>query len=373
MNGILGMSQLLLTKNLDDTQRHYAETIKRSGDALLLLINDILDFSKIEAGKLAMEMREFDLMPMLTDLGNLMQETAREKGIDLRMDLPDNGKIMVTGDEYRLRQVLLNLLSNGIKFTDQGEVSLNVSKKMHSETESLFRFEVSDTGIGISRDEMKTIFDTFSQADNSTTRRFGGTGLGLSISSQLVSLMGGEIEVDSEEGRGSTFSFSVVMKDESLKVTEEFEPVVIASSAPAPAAREKSRPTRTILVAEDNATNQEVVSVMLESLGYKVILAENGRDALRTVASEQVDLVMMDYHMPIMDGLLATKAIRELEAGDPGRSRLPILMVTADVQPSLQQAADEVGIDGFLSKPYKTEQLRKLLSRNLDKPMLRVV
>jgi signal transduction histidine kinase/DNA-binding response OmpR family regulator len=495
MNGVLGMAELLLSTELSDRQRRFAETIQRSGDALLVIINDILDFSKIEAGRLELDEDDFNLRDMVDDTAELMAERAHSKGLELNPVVPLDLPLAVRGDSARLRQVLVNLIGNAIKFTEHGEVVIRLKLLALSEQELQMRFEVTDTGIGISAEQQQKIFESFSQADSSTTRRYGGTGLGLAISSQLVALMGGEIGVESEPGKGSIFWFSVPLARSSIVVAREPErmrndlrgvrllvvddnatnreilhnqavawgmphetvesgpealeelrmaaarnepydivildwhmpemdgielaahikadPVIPAlrqvmlSSAAfdeeAARAAEQgidrylNKPVKQsalyecvkgvlaetgptvpdeggavasiafegrILVAEDNRVNQEVARNMLELLGCQVEIASNGREAVEAASSGVYDLVLMDYHMPEMDGWEASSEIRKREKAGNGEGRgVPIIALTADVKKGIQEKCMEHGMDAYLSKPFTQSQLARIIGQ----------
>ncbi len=495
MNGVLGMAELLLSTELSDRQRRFADTIQHSGDSLLVIINDILDFSKIEAGRLELADEDFNLRDMVDDTAEILAERAHSKGLEMNPVMPLDLPVAVRGDAARLRQVLMNLIGNAIKFTEKGEVIVRLKLLALSERELRMRFEVIDTGIGISPEQQQKIFESFSQGDSSTTRRYGGTGLGLTISSQLVSLMGGEVGVESEPGRGSTFWFDVPLVRSVIVVEHQPErkrndlrgvrllvvddnatnreilhnqavawdmPHETAESGPQaleklrmaaarnepydivildwhmpemdgielagriqadpviPALRQvmlssaafdeeaarameqgidrylnkpvkqsalydclkgvlaESEPTVSdeggaveatvfegrILVAEDNRVNQEVARNMLELLGCQVEIASNGREAVEAASTGNYDLVLMDYHMPEMDGWEASGEIRRREKADSGeRQGVPIIALTADVKKGIQEKCMEHGMDAYLSKPFTQLQLIQLLGQ----------
>jgi signal transduction histidine kinase/DNA-binding response OmpR family regulator len=499
MNGVLGMTELLLGTELNERQRRFAETIQRSGDALLVIINDILDFSKIEAGRLELDHNNFNLRDLVDDTAQLLAERAHSKGLELNPVVPLDLPVAVRGDAARLRQVLVNLIGNAIKFTEQGEVIVRLKLLALAEREVRMRFEVIDTGIGISPAQQQKIFESFSQADSSTTRRYGGTGLGLAISSQLVGLMGGEISVESEPGRGSTFWFSVPLArsvivaerepertrkdlrgvrllivddnatnreilhnqaiawdmphDTAESGPEALDKLRLAAQRNAPYAivildwhmpemdgielagriqadpaipklhqvmlssaafdeeaaraveqgidRYLNKPVKQsalydclkgvmaenasevpdlgkavelavfqgrILVAEDNRVNQEVTRNMLERLGCQVEIVSNGREAVEACLTGNYDLVLMDFHMPEMDGQEASRTIRRLEKrDDDGCQAVPIIALTADVQKGIQEQCMENGMDGYLSKPFTQLQLAQLLEQWLPR------
>ncbi len=511
MNGVLGMAELLLTTNLTDVQHQYAQTVLTSGRNLLTILNDILDFAKIEAGKLTLESVEFDLRDTIEDAVTLFTKSADAKGLELTYALPNDLPGTVKGDPYRLNQVLTNLISNAVKFTERGEIVVSASVQSRSIEGLTLRFEVRDTGIGIAPDHQQRIFESFSQADSSTTRRYGGTGLGLTIGTQLVQMMRGTIGVESHLGQGSRFWFTILVqpgapqtKDagtpqfaglrvmvvddndtnrtllsqllqptgldttvaadatQALRALRESaargtpfqiavldlnmpeidglmlartiksdpalastclmllsssgvdpsaahaagieislnKPVrrkellrglgrmVAAASAmtrPLPASSNEVAPPDTtarhnsllaqrdvrVLVAEDNNVNREVARALLEYLGYRVDLAENGRQAVEATARTHYDLVFMDCQMPELDGFDATKLIRERETSQPtdspGRSgqraRIPIVALTAHALAGDREQCLTAGMDDYLAKPFTQEQMKTLLAR----------
>jgi len=499
MNGVLGMTELLLGTELSDRQRGFAQTIQRSGDSLLGIINDILDFSKIEAGKLMIDTHDFNLRDMIEETAGMMAERAHIKGLELTPVLPVDLPVALSGDSNRLRQILVNLLGNAIKFTDKGEVVIRVEMLDQTKDKIHLRFEVADTGIGITPEIQARIFDAFSQADGSTTRRYGGTGLGLAISCRLVKLMGGELGVKSEPGKGSVFWFTTIFKRRTAKKYKGLHPaeslrgmrilivddnatnleilknqavawgmqnsiaengkqalemlrsaalsgeaydialldwhmpemdgielarrlrsdshipemhLIMLSSAAfdeeaakatdAGIHRYLNKPVRQselydclintvstsgagnlqtddaqtrevgaifdahILIAEDNLVNQEVALNMLELMGCQVSVVENGSEAVKAAAKTGFDLILMDYHMPVMDGLTATARIREHEQTNSNSQSVPIIALTADVQKGMQEQCLSVGMDDFLSKPFTRDELQAVLSLWLD-------
>lgn len=378
MNGVLGTTELLLNSDLTDKQRHLASTVHRSGRTLLAIINDILDFSKIEAGKLELESVSFNLSQVLSESLELFTEAARRKHLQLTQHIGEGVPLYLKGDPVRFRQILMNLLSNAIKFTETGTISLTTDLVETTTTQVLLRLAVTDSGIGISAAAKSRIFDAFSQADGSTTRRFGGTGLGLSIAKQLVTLMGGTITVDSAPGRGSTFSFTARLDREPLRVAfpigcapsaqssaisstldqamGDSDSSSASTTADVPALKTAGR----ILLAEDSPVNREVAVGMLELLGFEVEVAENGRQALTPAQDEHVDLILMDCQMPEMDGLTATREIRQREIS-LGRRRLPIIALTAHAMQGDREQCLAAGMDDYLTKPYSQLQLREML------------
>jgi signal transduction histidine kinase len=332
MNGIIGMTNLLLETPLQPDQRDFAETVKTSADALLGIINDILDFSKIEAGKLVLEKIVFNLKLTVSQAVDLLLERAQGKGLKLSWRIDDQIPEQLLGDPSRLRQILLNLVSNAIKFTERGEVSLEISCPRRTAESLDLHCLVRDTGIGLSAESQKRLFQPFSQADCSTTRRFGGTGLGLAICRKLVEMMGGTLGVTSAEGEGSSFWFNLT-----LEVPSGSQPVM----APAPCGEFcSSRPFRVLLV-EDNRVNQKLAA--WQQANY--------------------DVVFMDCHMPELDGFEATRTIRQKEK-DQARPPLRIIAMTASAMQGDREGCLAAGMDDYISKPVDVDQLKALLSRN---------
>ncbi|HEY2859023.1 MAG TPA: ATP-binding protein, partial [Terracidiphilus sp.] len=339
MNGVIGMTGLLLETSLSPEQKDYAETIRTSGEGLLAIINDILDFSKIEAGKFDLEYCAFDVRSVVEESLEVVAPLAHRKRLELCAPLDDAIPPGLIGDPARLRQILLNLLSNGIKFTEAGEVLLSVSCDPAPEGESvLLRFEVRDSGIGISPETQAKLFKSFSQADSSTTRKFGGTGLGLAISKRLVELMGGEIGIRSAAGCGSTFWFTVP-----FKTTSE----IIAVPAPVIHLRD-----RRVLAVDDNGTNRSILKQQLGKIGMVVTCAASGLEALEelTLAARQgrpYELGILDLHMPGMNGLTLARKIREQET----ICSVPLMMLTSDRDREEAATARELTVKIFLVKP----------------------
>ena len=364
MNGVMGMSELLQGTELSARQRRLAETITRSAVGLLEIINDILDFSKIEAGKLELEHIEFALREIIEETIEILVLRARAKGLELRCEIDPSVPAAVRADPVRLRQVLINLAGNAIKFTEAGEVVVRVAALA---ADGSLRFEVSDTGIGIAAEAQSQIFSAFTQADSFTTRKYGGTGLGLAICRQLVALMGGVIGVASEQNRGSTFWFEIRMEPVAAPAVLAV-PAVRPAVAHLPAAAAATGvPSATgsvgplILVVEDNAVNREVAAGMLENLGYRSEAAVNGLLALEAVAETTYAAVLMDCQMPVMDGLTATQEIRRREAGSGGR--MPIIALTANAMEANRERCLAAGMDDFLPKPFTQLQLAAVLGR----------
>ena len=360
MNGVIGMGELLLDTPLSPPQRDYAETILYSARALLTLINDILDFSKVEAGKLELERVELDPRGALKDVIRLIGIQAHAKNLKITTSLDAALPKILTGDPARLRQILLNLCGNAVKFTQHGEVAVNM-RVLDSDVESVtVRFEVRDTGSGIPADRLHQLFRPFAQGDASTTRRFGGTGLGLSIVKQLVELMGGQVGVDSREGSGSTFwftaRFGIATGSENVRPLPQ--PIVAGQLSHSRRGREKWR----ILVAEDNAVNQKVAVRTLEKLGYRADVVNDGEEAVLAWASRHYDLILMDCEMPVVDGYEATDRIRSREAGG---AHIPIVALTAHAIHGAELRCRAAGMDDYITKPMDRERLEACLSRHL--------
>ena len=356
INGVLGMSELLAGTTLGERQRALVADIRRSGCALLGVINDILDFSKIEAGQVDLECVDFDLRRIVDDVAAIVSEAASRKGLALVVEVEDALPRAVRGDPARLRQVLTNLAGNAVKFTERGEVRLRLRGATGgaATTRAAVRFEVEDTGIGIDEQARAHVFDAFRQADGSTTRRFGGTGLGLAISRDLVALMGGELAVDSTPGQGSTFHFTLALEAAAADSVIEDDPL-------ADALRELPPLRGRVLVVEDNPVNQVLACAMLDSIGLVHELAENGRVALESVAAHRFDLVLMDCDMPVLDGLCATRELRERETG--AGARLTVVGLTANALAGDRERCLQAGMDDYLSKPFTRADLHTVLAR----------
>ena len=364
MNGVIGMVGLLLDTALSGEQRRYAETIRASGESLLALINDILDFSKIEAGKLTLEVLDFDLRQLLDEVAGMLAFRAVEKQLKLICAVAPEVPRLVRGDPGRLRQVLLNLVGNAIKFTSKGEVAVQVTIARETARDVVLHFSVRDTGIGIPADKLDRLFTEFVQVDASTTRRFGGTGLGLAISKQLAELMGGTIGVHSEAGRGSEFHFTSHFEKQPPR-----EPRAPPPSSQRPGDRALNSANRAnlrILVAEDNITNQQVALAILRKLGFRAGAVANGREVLDSLRSIPYDLVLMDVQMPEMDGLEATRAIRSGREGtlNPG---IPIVAMTAHSMQGDREECIAAGMDDYIAKPVMPAGLAALLDKWLAK------
>ena len=363
MNGVIGMTGLLLDTGLSHEQRRYAEVVRTSGEALLALIDDILDFSKIEARRVELDRVTFGLRTLTDGVIDLLGVKAREKRLDLSCDVDAAVPDTLCGDPGRLRQVLLNLLGNALKFTEAGGVTLRVGLEVLAADRVTLRFAVTDTGIGIPADRQHILFSPFTQVDGSTTRKYGGTGLGLAISKQLAELMGGTMGLESAEGRGSTFWFTavfhVVATDRRCDDRRTPQPGPREAHPTAPAG---SKGRFRILLAEDNPINQTVALKTLERLGYAADVVATGDEVLRAVADVAYDLVLMDCQMPGMDGFEATRRIRRSE-GSASNPRVPIVAMTAHAMAGDRDRCLAAGMDDYLCKPFRPRELGAVLDR----------
>jgi signal transduction histidine kinase len=363
MNGVIGMVNLLLDTSLTDEQREFAGIIATSADALLSIINDILDFSKIEAGKMIFEELDFDLTDTVKGAVELLAPRARSKGLAFSCKVNPNVPTQLVGDPSRLRQILLNLLSNAVKFTEKGEVILEIAQLNGDEDKINVSFSVHDTGVGISPESQRNLFQSFTQADSSTTRRFGGTGLGLAICHKLVGLMHGSINLTSVPGKGSTFCFVLpygkqkpVHETTSLKHTPAAVPSATQTiTTPIPS-------STSILLAEDNKVNQFVAVKQLQKLGYQVDVVNNGIEALAAWRQKKYHVILMDCQMPEMDGYEATRKIRELETEqdlEPSR----IVAMTAHAMQGDRELCLAAGMNDYISKPVDENKLKAVLQK----------
>ncbi len=351
LNGIIGIANMLKHTPLNKEQKEYLEIIELSGDSLLTIINDILDFSKIEAGQLEFEQIDFNLHKEIKGIIKMLGVKADGKGIYLKENIEETVPEWVNGDPVRLKQVIINLVNNAIKFTEKGGVTLSVSHLKTTNKYHHLLFKVIDTGIGISEEGKKKLFKSYSQTEASTTRKYGGTGLGLAISRNLVKMMRGEIGVESELGKGTTFWFTVRLN----------------KSQPKPATSNKSGSLKNIefhkklkiLLVEDNDINRKVAIYNLQKEGHTVDSAINGMQAIEKVKLNDYDLIFMDVHMPIVDGLEATRQIRTLT----GKYNIPIIAMTASTTKEEKDKVFDAGMDDFISKPFKPEQLREILEK----------
>ncbi len=359
MNGVKGMAELLEQAELNGTERKYLEIIKASADNLIVIINDILDYTKIESGNLVLEETVIHLPRILDTIVAGHREQAEKKGLRVSVEIAPEVPETFLGDSVRLSQVLINLFSNAVKFTIEGSIVVKCLMLEETEDDLLLRFSVRDTGIGIPRDKFGVIFDVFTQASNNTTRKFGGTGLGLSISKQLVELQGGNMYLDSELGKGSVFSFELrFKKNKELQITKPKEEKEELALAP-PAANGKSEGK--VLLAEDNEVNQLLVQTLLSQWGYEVEVAENGSRALELLKQKPYNLILMDVHMPELDGYETTRAIRQ--DLKPPKSNIPIIAMTASALKGEAERCLEVGMDDYISKPFDRNLLYEKLAR----------
>jgi signal transduction histidine kinase/ActR/RegA family two-component response regulator len=348
MNGVVGMTDLLLHTELTNEQREYVEMSRNSAQSLLSIINDILDFSKIEAGRLELDPISFDLHELLEQALKPLCLRGRQKGLSVELHIRPEVPRGVIADPGRLQQVLINLVGNAIKFTEEGRVVVQVWSKEIENDGYLLSFAVRDTGIGIPPQKQKLIFESFAQADGSTTRRFGGTGLGLSISSRLLTLMGGKIELESTPGEGSCFSFAIAVAAADVPRKPSHDISALPDSH-----TDDRRPLH-ILLAEDNPINQKLAVRLLERWGHTVLAVGNGREAIERIRKERFDLVLMDVSMPEMDGLEATALVRSMEGS---QSRVPIIAMTAHALIGDREMCIRAGMDAYVSKPIRPDEL----------------
>jgi signal transduction histidine kinase len=360
MNGIIGMTELALGTGLTPEQREYLVTAKSSADSLLTIINDILDFSKIEAGKLELDPVSFSLRECVEKTMKIPAFRARQKGLEVLCDIRSNAPEYVIGDPTRLGQVLLNLADNAIKFTEHGQIAVETCVRSEEEGEAVLEFAVRNTGIGIPLEKQASIFEAFSQADGSMTRRFGGTGLGLTICSRLVGLMGGAIWVESRPGEGSCFRFTVRVQIEEKRPHQPSSAEAAGRPAPEPRATPPNgrHPLR-VLLAEDNMVNQQLMVRLLEKWGHSVAVAGNGREAVQALVKQSFDVILMDVQMPVMTGFEAAETIRRDERGS-GR-RIPIIAVTAHAIKGDRERCLACGMNGYISKPIRPKELLQVL------------
>ena len=358
LNAVLGLCYLLQKTDLTELQSDYVQKADSAAHFLLGILNDILDFSKVEAGKLDLEEVDFTIDDLLKNVGTIVSVQAQERGLDLKIDENNAGGLALRGDPLRLQQVLMNLTSNAIKFTEAGKVTISVRALEQLDDRVRLLFSVKDTGPGLSRDQVGRLFEAFHQADSSTTRRYGGTGLGLVICKRLIQLMGGDIGVDSMLGQGSNFYFEIVLpRVNTQKTSKEMLPIQDAKARLHGAK---------VLLVEDNLLNQEVAKAILRHEGVEVDIAENGRVAVETIRSQGINyyhLVLMDLQMPELDGFGATQQIREFS----GSERLPIVAMTADTVKEDRARCLDVGMSDFVAKPIRIAKLLEMLAKWIDR------
>ncbi len=367
INVIIGMSRLLTDSRLTPRQKEQAEAVSSSSESLLALINDILDLSRIEAGKMHLEIIDFDLRDLICNTVKMLDIKAREKGLDLSCHIAEGVPLHLKGDPHRLRQILFNLIGNGVKFTNSGEVKIEVSAEGDDDEKAILRFEVSDTGIGIPKDRIDRLFRYFSQVDASISREFGGTGLGLAISQKLVQQMGGEIGVESEAGKGATFWFTAGFEKLSAeqvvkKGSDASKFCAIKKDSPL---SDAFRSSVKLLLVEDNPFNQKLAVTLLDRMGFSADIAANGEEALQKLETETYHLILMDVQMPVMDGFKATRTIRSNSNGrfDPD---IPIIAMTANAMSGDRDACMDAGMNDYISKPIYPEKLLAVIERQLS-------
>jgi len=375
MNGILGMTELALNTELSPEQREFISLVKSSADSLMVIINDILDYSKIEAGKLTLDPVVFNLRDTLDDIVKIMGVSAQQKALALTCYVQPSVPLELVGDVCRLRQVILNLMGNAIKFTPQGEVSLSVSSGERSGQYAMLNFAVHDTGVGIPREKQDKIFQAFEQADSSTTRKYGGTGLGLAISTRIVHLMGGKIWVESVPGEGSTFHFTIQFtlvdhRSTVPAVTSHGDLRVFRASTGGAndtndlvlnANDQHSHESLRVLLAEDNIVNQKLAATMIEKMGHTVVQAATGKEAVEKWEQNQFDLVFMDVQMPVMDGFEATQEIRSREKLTG--AHVPIIAMTANTMSGDRERCLKSGMDDYVGKPVAIRELLRAIAK----------
>jgi signal transduction histidine kinase len=355
MNGVLGMLSLLENTELDDQQDEYIEICKSSAESLLVVINDILDFSKIESGKLDLEFIEFCFTTMIEQILPPFQLRTKDKGIELIFNMDSDLPSEVIGDSVRIRQVLVNLLGNAIKFTESGSITLKINIQTQTKSDVCLFISITDTGIGIPEEKQALLFEAFTQADTSVTRKYGGTGLGLSISEKLVTLMGGEIGLNSKENEGSTFWFTLPLKKvQHLSVTGQAE---TTSPKNLPSTFSFDKP---FLLVEDNPVNQKVAEIFFKRLNCDCHIVQNGQEAIDILSANDYSLVFMDIQMPVMDGVIATKTIRDINSSVNNHD-IPIIAMTANAMEGDRKKYLDAGMDDYLTKPLDIDEIKNVL------------
>lgn len=359
LNAVIGMSDLMMETDLDDEQKEYVRTIKIGGENLLSIINDVLDYSKLESGKAEMEEDTFSLPALIEEVFDLFNHEAAEKNLRIAWHVDSGVAGRITADKARLRQVLLNLVGNAVKFTDDGTVELNVQPCGEEGDRHCIRFSVRDSGIGIPEEKQEELFKSFSQVDCSRSRSHGGTGLGLAICKNIVEMMGGEIGVESREDEGSTFWFTI--RVDAVEIGGAEDAAALSDGADYRYQKSESGDVPNILVVEDNQINQLVTLKVLEKMGYNADVASDGREGLEAAREKRYDLILMDLQMPEMDGFESTDRIRALMNGEGGKT--VIVAMTADAQPKIREECLRSGMDDYLSKPVQMKDLKKTLDK----------
>lgn len=362
MNGVIGMVDLLMETELHDDQKEYADIIRKSADALVAVINDILDFTKMESGKMELEECPFDVQSCVQEVFSLFSMEAGRKDLELVYFIDDQIPPILYGDAGRLRQVLMNLISNAIKFTNQGGVYLVVSAQRMQGDKVTLEFTVKDTGIGISQEKKDWLFQPFSQLDSSMTRKYGGTGLGLAICKSLVQMMHGDIRAESMDENGATFVFNIEVR----KHDEDMEYLLPSEEVPVTTLNERETLQARVLVVDDHPINQKLMVSMLSKFGLTTEVAENGEEAIdMVIRNKSYDMIFMDLQMPVMDGLQATEHIREiLRSGKGSANNHPVIIaMTANVMDGIRRKCIDAGMDDYISKPVKMSSLKQLLIR----------
>ncbi len=358
MNGIIGMVDILKKTPLTPEQKEYVQIIESSGENLLTIINDILDYSKIEAGRIELEKIPINLREEINNVVKILQIQADRKNLPLIVEINDDVPQYLIGDPVRLKQIIINLVNNAIKFTEKGSIRIIVEKQQINGTKAHLLFKVIDTGIGISEEGKKRLFKSFSQVDRSTTRKFGGTGLGLAISKNLTEMMGGEIGLESEVGAGSTFWFTVV-----LEITDKENYEKNHKTEKIDDIKEKLKVKLNVLLVEDNVINQKVALVNLNNLGHNTDVANNGKEAVEMFRKKEYDLIFMDIQMPEMDGIEATKKIREIEKNNNAIRKIPIIAMTANTMEGDKEKYLQAGMNDYVSKPFKQKELVAIFNK----------
>jgi CheY-like chemotaxis protein len=359
MHVVIGVADLLAKSKLTPRQKELVQLLRNSGDNLLNLLNDILDISKIEANEISLEYRAFSLRDLMHDICSSMRPQAEEKALALNCTINDNVSDSVQGDEGRLRQILINLIGNACKFTDVGEIAVSVNCIKMEGVQAEIEFVVQDTGVGIPAEKIDTIFDMFTQAESGSSRQYGGTGLGLAISKKLTELMGGQISVQSEEGEGCTFTFTVKLI--TLNSLTTAAPIDKLPKENVKVLPYRSSPVR-VLLADDSEFIRILMETYLQEPEFELDMVENGQEAIDMFRNNQYDLVLMDIQMPVVDGYAAIKEIRYIEEGQGARA-VPIIALTANAMIEDKKRCLSIGASGYLPKPFKKENLIDKIKR----------